>query len=125
MSESQTPVYGGCGRSIHSSGRSAQSSNRYTVLEGLRISQGGGKKIALPFVYVRHLLQYCACERFDVHGQKLVYVSYHKPTLLPFFISVKQNQQCRFLYEALLVGVSFLKSPVTVCGFAQWRISKH
>jgi hypothetical protein len=44
MSESQTPIYGGCGRSIHSSGPSAQSSNSYTVLEGLRISQGGGKK---------------------------------------------------------------------------------
>lgn len=50
------------------------------------------KKIALPFVYVRHFPQYCACERFDVHGQKLVYVSHHKPTLLPFFINLKSNR---------------------------------
>lgn len=50
------------------------------------------KKIALPFVYLRHFPQYYACERFDVHGQKLVDVLHHKPKLLPFFISVKSNQ---------------------------------
>jgi hypothetical protein len=60
------------------------------------------KKIALPFVYVRHFPQYCACERFDVHGQKLVYVSHHKPKLLPFFINMFLNRQSRFLYEPLV-----------------------
>ena len=59
------------------------------------------KKIALPFVYVWHFPQYCACERFDVHGQKLVYVSHHKPKLLPFFINMNSNRQSRFLYEPL------------------------
>ena len=59
------------------------------------------KKIALPFVYVRHFSQYCACERFDVHGQKLVVDSHHKPKLLPFFINVFSNRQRRFLYEPL------------------------
>jgi hypothetical protein len=59
------------------------------------------KKIALPFVYFRHFSQYCACERFDVHGQKLVYDSHHKPKLLPFFINVLSNWQSRFLYEPL------------------------
>jgi hypothetical protein len=44
MSESQTPIDGGCGRSIHSSGRIAESSNSYTALEGLKISSVGGKK---------------------------------------------------------------------------------
>ena len=43
------------------------------------------KKIALPFVYFRHFSQHCTRECFDAHGQKLVYVSYHKPKLLPFF----------------------------------------
>ncbi len=59
------------------------------------------KKIALLFVYVWHFLQYCACERFDVHGQKLVYVSHHKPKLLSFFIITFLNRQCRFFYEPL------------------------
>ncbi|MDO8365157.1 MAG: FAD-dependent oxidoreductase, partial [Saprospiraceae bacterium] len=36
---------------------------------------------------------YCACDRFDAHGQKLVYVSYHKPTLLPFFINMFLNRR--------------------------------
>jgi hypothetical protein len=59
------------------------------------------KKIALPFVYVRHFSQYCACERFDVHGQKLVFDSHHKPKLLPFFINMFLNRRSRFLYEPL------------------------
>lgn len=44
------------------------------------------KKIALPFVYVRHFPQYCACERFDVHGQELVVVRTTNLNFCPFLL---------------------------------------
>jgi hypothetical protein len=56
------------------------------ALVGSGTNPGRNKKISLTFVYVRQLLDYCTCDCFDAHGQQLVFVSHHKPKLLPYFI---------------------------------------
>jgi hypothetical protein len=58
-----------------------------------KTNPGGDEKISLPFVCVRHLSHFCAFDRFDAYGQKLIFVLHHKPQLLPFFIDMFSNRQ--------------------------------
>jgi hypothetical protein len=43
------------------------------------------KKIALPFVYVPHLPQYCTRDRFDVHGKSCLLICTTNLNFCPFY----------------------------------------
>ena len=86
----------GSGTSTYSSDRSAQNSNRYNGLEGLGTTLSDDEKIALPFVYVRKFPQYYACDRFDIHGQKLFVVRTTKPNFCPFLLICFQIGEADF-----------------------------